>query len=100
MGLVTGLLLLPLAPVRGVEWVARQVRDAAEREYYDTSDIVRELALLEEDLRSGLIDEEEFDRREDELLDLMEERRREARERGVLPAAGDPAGDAIGGERA
>lgn len=29
MGLITGLLTLPLAPVRGVVWVAEKLSDAA-----------------------------------------------------------------------
>ena len=35
VGLMTGLLGLPLAPVRGVLWVAEQVREHAEEQYYD-----------------------------------------------------------------
>ena len=35
MGLITGLLTLPLAPVRGVAWVAEQVAEEAEREGND-----------------------------------------------------------------
>ncbi|NYI06108.1 gas vesicle protein GvpG [Allostreptomyces psammosilenae] len=79
MGILTGLLTLPLAPVRGVEWVARQVVEAAEREYYDPAPLLADLAHLERLLVDGLIDEEEFDRREDELLDRLEELERQAR---------------------
>ncbi|MGO4759259.1 gas vesicle protein GvpG, partial [Streptomyces sp. 2MCAF27] len=35
MGLITGLLTLPLAPVRGVAWIAEQLRQEALRELYD-----------------------------------------------------------------
>ena len=35
MGLFTGLLTLPLAPVRGVVWVAEQVAQEADRQLYD-----------------------------------------------------------------
>ena len=35
MGLISGLLTLPLAPVRGTVWIAEQVLEQAEREYYD-----------------------------------------------------------------
>ncbi|MFE7775225.1 gas vesicle protein GvpG [Streptomyces sp. NPDC057445] len=72
MGLLGELLLLPAAPVRGTLWVLRQVADEAERQYYDPSAVTRELALLEEQLEAGEIDEAEFDRREDELLDRLE----------------------------
>ncbi|MEU2160043.1 gas vesicle protein GvpG [Streptomyces sp. NPDC019208] len=72
MGLLGELLLLPAAPVRGTFWVLRQVADEAERRYYDPSTIRRELAELERRLEAGEISEEEFDRREDELLDRLE----------------------------
>ncbi|MDI9885520.1 gas vesicle protein GvpG [Streptomyces sp. HNM0645] len=72
MGLLGELLLLPAAPVRGTFWVLRQVADEAERRYCDPSTIRRELALLERRLEEGEIGEEEFDRREDELLDRLE----------------------------
>ncbi|MER7814830.1 gas vesicle protein GvpG [Streptomyces sp. NPDC096153] len=73
MGLLGELLLLPAAPVRGTFWVLRQVADEAERRYYDPSTIRRELAELERRLEGGEISEEEFDRREDELLDRLEQ---------------------------
>ncbi|WP_405613314.1 gas vesicle protein GvpG [Streptomyces sp. NBC_01508] len=73
MGLITQILTLPLAPVRGSVWVLDQVVLAAEREYYDPDPVRKELADLEKELLSGGISEEEFDRREDELLDRLEE---------------------------
>ncbi|MEU9734246.1 gas vesicle protein GvpG [Streptomyces sp. NPDC048002] len=73
MGLLTQLLTFPLAPVRGVNWVVDQVLDAAEREYYDPAPVERELAELEKALLEGRLDQAEFDEREDELLDRLEE---------------------------
>ncbi|GAB3012656.1 gas vesicle protein GvpG [Streptomyces pseudoechinosporeus] len=72
MGLIGEVLLLPFAPVRGSAWVVRQVLNEAERIYYDPATVRTELAQLEERLESGEIDEEEFDRLEDELLDRLE----------------------------
>ncbi|MFF3350065.1 gas vesicle protein GvpG [Streptomyces sp. NPDC002779] len=72
MGLLGEVLLLPFAPVRGSAWVMGQVLSEAERIYYDPATIRAELARLEEQLDAGEIDEEEFDRREDELLDRLE----------------------------
>jgi hypothetical protein len=72
MGLLSEVLLLPLAPVRGSAWVIRQVMREAERIYYDPATIRAELASLEEQLEAGEIDDAEFDRREDELLDRLE----------------------------
>ncbi|MEW2086791.1 gas vesicle protein GvpG [Streptomyces sp. NPDC005283] len=73
MGLFTQLVTLPLAPVRGVSWVVERVMEAAENEYYDPAPVHRELAELERQLLAGDIDEETFERREDELLDRLEE---------------------------
>jgi len=72
MGLIGEVLLLPAAPVRGIGWVLRQVVEVAESEYYDPSVIRQELKRLEEELTGGLIGDEEFDRREDALLDRLE----------------------------
>ncbi|AQA14901.1 gas vesicle protein GvpG [Streptomyces malaysiensis] len=79
MGLLTGLLTFPLAPVRTTVWVAEQMAAAAEREYYDPEPVRRALSELERDLLAGRIDEDEYDRRENELLDRLDrldERRR------------------------
>ncbi|MBW8817218.1 MULTISPECIES: gas vesicle protein GvpG [unclassified Streptomyces] len=72
MGLIGEVLLLPFAPVRGSGWVIRQVLNEAERLYYDPATVRAELAQLEERLDAGEIDEEEFDRQEDELLERLE----------------------------
>ncbi|MFF8609711.1 gas vesicle protein GvpG [Streptomyces sp. NPDC015346] len=73
MGLVTSILTLPMAPVRGTAWVLDQVLLAAEREYYDPERVRGQLAALVDDLENSRIDAEEFDRREDELLDRLDE---------------------------
>ncbi|MFJ4974014.1 gas vesicle protein GvpG [Streptomyces coeruleorubidus] len=72
MGLISEVLLLPFAPVRGSAWAIRQVVQEAERIYYDPATIRAELARLEEQLESGEITEEEFDSLEDDLLDRLE----------------------------
>ncbi|MEH0574423.1 MULTISPECIES: gas vesicle protein GvpG [Streptomyces] len=72
MGLISEVLLLPFAPVRGSGWVIRQVLQEAERIYYDPATVRTELARLEERLEAGEITEEEFSRQEDELLDRLE----------------------------
>jgi hypothetical protein len=72
MGLIGEVLMLPFAPVRGGAWAIRQVLQEAERIYYDPATVRAELARLEEQLEAGEITEEEFDRREDELLDRLE----------------------------
>ena len=71
MGLFTGLITLPLAPVRGVAWIAEQVMEEIERELYDEDSIRRELLQLELDHEDGLIDEEERRVREEALLERL-----------------------------
>ncbi|MEV5240025.1 gas vesicle protein GvpG [Streptomyces cinnamoneus] len=68
MGLVMGLLTLPLAPVRGVGWVVDKIRLAAEQELNDPAAVQEELASLERAREEGRIEEEEFRQREDALL--------------------------------
>jgi uncharacterized membrane protein len=72
MGLISEVLLLPFAPVRGTSWVIQQVVREAERIYYDPATVRAELSRLEEQLEAGEITEEEFDRMEDELLDRLD----------------------------
>jgi hypothetical protein len=72
VGLIGEVLMLPFAPVRGAGWAVRQVLREAEQIYYDPATVRAELARLEEQLEAGEITEEEFDRREDELLDRLE----------------------------
>ncbi|MFF8789824.1 gas vesicle protein GvpG [Streptomyces sp. NPDC015125] len=72
MGLITQILTLPIAPVRGTVWVLDQVLLTAEREYYDPEPVREELAALEQQLLDGSITIDEFDSREDELLDRLE----------------------------
>ena len=77
MGLITGLLTLPLAPVRGVAWISEQVALEAERELNDETRARRELARLEMELELGQIDERQFEQREDELLERLERARKD-----------------------
>ena len=72
MGLITGLLTLPLAPVRGVAWVTEKVAEQAELELYDESRIMRELTELEAAHARGEISEAEFDASVDVLLERLE----------------------------
>jgi uncharacterized membrane protein len=82
MGLITGLLTLPLAPVRGVAWITEKVAEQAEAELYDEAKITRELAALDEALAHGEIGDEDYDAYADELLDRLEIGRQLALERG------------------
>ena len=72
MGLFTGLLTLPLAPVRGVVWVAETLVEEAERQLYDERAIRREMLALELAFDDGEIDELERRDREEELMQRLE----------------------------
>ena len=76
MGLFTSLITLPLAPVRGAAWVAQQVAEEAERQLYDESNIRRELLQLELDHEAGVIEDEDYVQRSDELLERLAQSRR------------------------
>jgi gas vesicle protein GvpG len=71
MGLLTGLVTLPLAPLRGVVAVAEQVRRQAEEAYYDPAAIRAELDDVEAQRASGQLSDEEATMREDELIDRL-----------------------------
>ena len=72
MGLFTGLLLLPLAPLRGTIWLAEQLAEIADRELNDESTVVRLLLEAEMALESGQISQAEYEEIEDELLTRLE----------------------------
>lgn len=71
MGLFTGLLTLPLAPVRATAWIAEVVLEQAEREYYDPAVIRRQLAEVAEARDAGVITEEEAAELEQRLIERL-----------------------------
>ena len=73
MGLLTGLITLPLAPVRGTVWIAEQLAAEAERELRDERSVRRRLAEAERQFELGAITAEEYESIEDELLAQLEE---------------------------
>lgn len=75
MGLISGLLTLPIAPVRGVLWLAEQIRDQAEEQYYDPARIRAQLDRIDEARRSGELSAEECTEMENELLQRLMFRR-------------------------
>jgi Gas vesicle protein G len=71
MGLITGILTLPLAPVRGVAWIAEQVRQEAERQWMDPAALQEALADVQARREVGLIEDVEADRLEGELIERL-----------------------------
>ena len=72
MGLFTGLLTLPLAPVRGTVWIAEQLAAEAERELQNERSPRRRLMEVERQFELGVITAEEYESIEDELLARLE----------------------------
>jgi Gas vesicle protein G len=71
MGLISGLLTLPLAPVRGTVWIAERLEEQALEELNDESAIRAQLLELEELRASGAVDEEQLVAAEDELVQRL-----------------------------
>ena len=71
MGLISGLLTLPLAPVRGTVWLAERIQEQAEEELYDESAIRAGLLALEEAREAGDVDEDELAAAEDALIERL-----------------------------
>jgi len=75
MGLITGLITLPLAPVRATVWLAERIQEQAESELYDESAIRAALLELEEARQMGVLEEEELTQAENALIErLMQSR--------------------------
>jgi len=70
MGLLGSILL---APIKGPCWIAKKVHDMAMEEVLDEEKVREELKDLYVSLETGKISEEEFERREEELVERMEE---------------------------
>jgi Gas vesicle protein G len=73
MGLLTELLLVPLAPARIALWSVGQLVESATREALDPAAIRGALADLSRQFDEGLISAEEFEALEDQLLDRLED---------------------------
>lgn len=81
MGLISGLLGLPVAPLRGAVAAADQVRRQAEEEFYDPARIRAQLAEVDRRRQSGELTDDEATAWEDALVErLLEARERTRRE--------------------
>jgi polyhydroxyalkanoate synthesis regulator phasin len=81
VGLFTGLLTLPLAPVKGVMWLAETLTEQAEAQLYDPGRIAAEMQEVADAVAAGEITEDEAAAREDDLI----RRLNEGRARGYRP---------------
>lgn len=78
MGLVTGLLTLPLAPVRAVLWLGEVVQAQVDTQTRDPAAMRRQVEEIEERERAGELSPEDARQQEQAVLD-----------RAVVPAEED-----------
>ena len=71
MGFFSELLLLPLAPVRGVVWIAEQVEGEVDRRLNDPAVIRAEIDDLDSAFERGEISEDERDEQQEVLLSRL-----------------------------
>jgi hypothetical protein len=71
VGLIGGLLTLPLAPVRGAVWLAQIIQAEAETYELDEPSILAALQELEVAREAGEFSEEEIEEAEDELVERL-----------------------------
>ena len=61
-----------LAPLKGVIFIANKINEVVEKETSDEGSVKEKLMRLQLKFELDEIDEEEYDKREDELLKLLE----------------------------
>jgi hypothetical protein len=71
MGLITGLLTLPVAPLRGTVALAELLRDEAEKRLNDPERIREELDHVESLRQEGVLTEEEAASWEEQLIERL-----------------------------
>lgn len=62
-----------LAPLKGVIFIGKKINEVIDKEMSDEGSIKERLMRLQLKFEMDEIDEEEYDRREDELLNLLEQ---------------------------
>lgn len=71
MGLLSEIVKLPFAPVRGLIAIGEIIRDQAESELQGPAAIRRDLEAIDEQRRQGLISEEEAAEAEQQILNRL-----------------------------
>ncbi|NQU86935.1 MAG: gas vesicle protein GvpG [Mariniphaga sp.] len=68
---------LLMAPLKGIIFLGKKINEVIEKEMSDEGSIKERLMALQLKFEMDEIDEEEYDKREDELLELLENIRKE-----------------------
>ncbi|MEA2760987.1 MAG: hypothetical protein QOD47_271 [Gemmatimonadaceae bacterium] len=90
MGILTNILLAPfLAPIYGTKWTLDKVDRVVREQLTDDTPIKEDLMALQMQLEMGEIDDEEYVKREAELMQRFREVR-EWREKLGMPTSGGP----------
>jgi hypothetical protein len=72
---------LLLAPLKGVIFLAEKINDVIDKEMSDEGSVKEQLMALQMKFELDEIDEEEYDKREDELLKILSNIREEKQSR-------------------
>ncbi|WP_280412702.1 gas vesicle protein GvpG [Nocardia asiatica] len=75
MGLLSTILTLPVAPVRGVIWLGELIQDQVEQKMHDPANMRRELEEIDAAAAAGQLSEEERKQAQQAVLDRMTGRR-------------------------
>ncbi|WP_063058311.1 gas vesicle protein GvpG [Nocardia sienata] len=68
MGLLSSIVLLPLAPVRGVIWLGEVIQEQVDQQWRSPAAVRRDIEEIEEAAAAGEISEDERDRALREVL--------------------------------
>ncbi len=71
MGLVSSILSLPLAPVRGVIWLGELIQDQVEQQLHDPARLRRELEEIDRAAAAGELSAEEAGQAQQAVLNRM-----------------------------
>lgn len=71
MGLISGLVTWPLAPVRAVTWIGEKVAAEAERQWSDPAVIQAQLLEIDEQVRAGSLTADEAADLEEALVERL-----------------------------
>ncbi|MCC3317106.1 gas vesicle protein GvpG [Nocardia africana] len=71
MGLISSILLLPAAPVRGVIWLSELIQEQVEQQMHDPVRLRRELENIDRAAAAGEISAEEAAQAQQEILNRM-----------------------------
>lgn len=82
MGLLSSIVTLPLAPVRGVIWLGEVIQDQVEQQLHSPAAIRRRIEEIEAEAAAGRLTDEERDRALREVLSPLSR-----------PAANNPPAD-------